>query len=136
MFRAFFFFSKILRKQKPKDGFFPLEVCVYEKSEQGVVVELSTILTLMFPQDVRAVKTLHPLPDPLCVLNKSLSWDCVAPGHYKHYNPYLLLCPQYREEVQDEIPTIPSLDWDKAGLRQGEAFPVKIGGIVEYNHSF
>jgi len=113
----------------------PLLVKIYEKSTKGVMVDLSTILTMIFPQDVIKSKMLHILSDPLRALNESLPWGCMEPGHYKELNPYLLLCPQNITEMSDQIATIPGIDWVKAGVLEGQKLQVEIpdDNIYLYN---
>ena len=113
----------------------PLLVKIYEKSTKGVMVDLSTILTMIFPNDVIRSKTLHILPDPLRTLNKSLAWGCKEAGHYKEQNPYLLLCPQNITEISDKRATIPGIDWVKAGVCEGQKLQVEIpdDNIYYYN---
>ena len=68
----------------------PLLVAICEKSTEGVMVDLSTVLTMVFPQDVTRSNTCYILPDPLSTLYKFLAWSCVPPGHFKEQSPYLL----------------------------------------------
>ena len=115
----------------------PLLVTICEKSTEGVMVDLSTILTMVFPQDVTRSNTCHILPDPLSSLNKSLAWGCVPPGHYKEQNPYLLLCPHSITEISDQVLTMPCIDWDKAGVSAGQKLEVEIpdDNIYLYNEA-
>jgi len=115
----------------------PLLVTICEKSTEGVMVDLSTILTMMFPQDVIRSKTSHILPDPLSTLNKSLPWGCMQPGHYKEQNPYLLLCPQNTTDTYDQVTSIPSIDWLQAGVSEGQKLRVEIpdDNIYVYNEA-
>jgi len=111
----------------------PLLVTISEKSREGVMVDLSTVLTMIFPQDVIRSKTFHILPDPLGTLNKSLPWGCMQPGHYKEQNPYLLLCPQTSIDTHDLVSSIPSIDWGKTGVFEGQKLKVEIPDDNIYN---
>ena len=70
-------------------------------------------------------------------LNKSLAWGCVPPGYYKEQNPYLLLCPYNITEISDQVLTIPSIDWDKAGVCAGQKLKVELpdDNIYLYNET-
>merc|ERR1719431_876580 len=116
----------------------PLVVTICEKSTEGVMVDLSTILTMMFPEDVIKSKTFHILPDPLSTLNKSLPWGCMQSGHYKEQNPYLLLCPQIITDIfDDQVSSIPSIVWVKACVCEGQKLKVEIpdDNIYIYNEA-
>ena len=117
--------------------FLPLLVTICEKSTEGVMVDLSTILTMVFPQDVTRSNRWHIIPDPLSRLNKYLAWGCVPPGYYKEQNPYLLLCPHNITEISDQVLNIPSIDWNKAGVCAGQKLEVEIpdDNIYLYNEA-
>jgi len=113
----------------------PFIVSMTDKSSQGVVVDLAQMLVMLFTEDVTMVKSLHALPDPLSLINKSLSWSVVPTGHYKQSNPYLLLCPQYSAGTE-QVATIPTIDWDMAGLTVGQMLLVKLADIESFNQVY
>jgi len=115
----------------------PLLVNICEKSIEGVMVDLSQILFMIFPQDVIKVKHLKPTPSPLCALNNitSWSWGCVPPGHYIEKNPFMLLSPHYCPDNSKHKVIIPSIDWEKAEVWKGQKLQVELpdDNIYTYN---